>query len=126
MKKDYIGVVKRLISNCKETHSDKVTVNKNDLTMLLKLVDKLIDNKPNKKDELSILNELDECYKWISRDRNGLLHIHAQKPTKGNRGWGSCSKNMTLPFNAFDFIKWEDEEPYNIDDLLKTIGAEDE
>lgn len=119
MKKAYISVVKRLIDKCKEAQNNEVTVDKNDLVTLLKLVDKLIDDKPNKKDELSILNELDECYKWISRDRNGLLHVHAQKPMKGNRGWGSCSKNITLPFNAFDFIKWEDEEPYSIEKLLK-------
>ena len=70
-------------------------------------------------DEKIILRNLPKKYKYIARDKNGLIFLYAKKPSKCECSWGGC-KYMLLPLeHLFRFIKWEDEEPYLIEDLLK-------
>ena len=70
-------------------------------------------------DEKVILRNLPKEYKWIARDGNGCLYVYASKPKKGITMWGSNGLSM-IPFDhLFQFIKWEDEEPYLIEELLK-------
>ena len=70
-------------------------------------------------DEKIILRNLPEKYKWIARDKNGLIFLYAKKPSKCEYSWGGC-KYILLPLeHLFQFIQWEDEEPYSIEDLLK-------
>ena len=69
-------------------------------------------------DEKIILRNLPEKYKWIARDKNGLIFLYAKKPSKCEYSWGGC-KYMLLPLeHLFQFIQWEDDEPYLIEDLL--------
>ena len=71
------------------------------------------------KDEKVILRNLPEKYKWIARDENGLIFLYAKKPSKCEYSWGGC-KYMLLPLeHLFQFIQWEDNEPYSIKELLK-------
>lgn len=75
---------------------------------------------------------------WVSRDRNGAVYIWADgyKPRKGdNVGipcWvreataafrciqiGNESIDKIFPFLTLDFIKWEDEEPWSVEDIRK-------
>lgn len=78
--------------------------------------------KPNPKlteDEKVILRNLPKRYKWISRDENGLIYINKHKPNKGLHLWGACGGVPILLFpHLFQFIQWEDEEPYSIEELL--------
>ena len=71
-------------------------------------------------DEKAILKVLlNEKYKWIARDKNDWLYVYASKPKKGITIWENTGSPM-MPFvHLFNFIKWEDEEPYSIEDLLK-------
>lgn len=70
-------------------------------------------------DEKVILRNVPEYYKWIARDKNGLIFLYAKKPRKCEYSWGGC-KYMLLPLeHIFKFIKWEDEEPCSIEELLK-------
>ena len=69
-------------------------------------------------DEKIILRNMPEKYKWIARDKNGLIFLYAKKPSKCEYSWGGC-KYMLLPLeHLFQFIQWEDDEPYLIEDLL--------
>ena len=69
-------------------------------------------------DEKVILRNVPQYYKWIARDKNGLICMYIKKPSKCEYSWGSC-KYMLLPFNhLFQFIQWEDDEPYLIEELL--------
>ena len=74
-------------------------------------------------DEKVILRNLPKEYKWITRDEEGDLAVHNVKPYKSPEFWVSESDiawEYLVPFNnLFQFIKWEDEEPYSIEDLLK-------
>lgn len=74
-------------------------------------------------DEKVILRNLPECFKWIARDEDGRLFVYSFKPLKTTHAWMGDSLMYFTYLNVFNhlfsFIKWEDEEPYLIEDLLK-------
>lgn len=87
-------------------------------------------------DEKAILRSANKCFKYIARDNGGLMFFE-DKPRlvvyedESNKDcwitWVSrFGYTASLkPFNhLFAFIKNEDTEPYNIDELLKANGVE--
>lgn len=61
---------------------------------------------------------------WIGRDRSETLHLYVNDPEKGKDAWISNLGDYVW-FNAynhlFQFVKWEDEEPWYIPDLLGDV-----
>ena len=79
-------------------------------------------------DEIAILRNIDKRYIWIARDKNGILYIYDSVPEKrGNYKWSRDTlhvdilSNLSLFSHMFNFIKWTDDEPYNINDLLDSM-----
>ena len=70
-------------------------------------------------DEKVILRNLPKKYKWIARDKSGLIFLCSKKPSKCNYSWIGYNDIAFPYYHLFQFIKWEDEEPYSIEDLLK-------
>jgi len=71
-------------------------------------------------DEKAILRNLPKKYKYIARDNSGELFVYEDKPKKDGDGWTSYRFDFSNLFkHLFQFIKWEDEEAYNIEELLK-------
>lgn len=73
-------------------------------------------------DEMVILRNLDKNWKWIARDEDNELYIFETKPCKESYFWSSEDGNWQIDCyftNLFQFIKWTDKEPYNIEELLK-------
>ena len=69
-------------------------------------------------DEKAILRNVPQYYKWIARDGNGVVCLYPDKPHKSETIWDSYG--ALFPFHhLFQFIKWEDEEPYSIEELLE-------
>lgn len=70
--------------------------------------------------ERIILENIDKNYTWIVRDDNGQLKIYTQKPKKGTANWlWNIEFTKLNAFNhLFQFITWQDDEPYNIEELL--------
>lgn len=64
-------------------------------------------------DEKAILRNIDEDYKYITRDSFGDLELFMEEPSKRNNYWGSSCDNEFFDIfnNIFKCIKWEDEEP---------------
>ena len=59
---------------------------------------------------------------YIARDKDGTLFLYDSEPhkSKANDWWLGKGSTPFTPFNKmFSFIKWEDEEPYSISDILK-------
>ena len=61
---------------------------------------------------------------WLARDRFNGLYFYAVKPAKHSNEWatlGTVLKINDLVFEdvKFDFIKWEDKEPWSVEDILK-------
>ena len=72
-------------------------------------------------DEKTILRNIPEKWKLIARDKDGFLRIYDNKPIRGRYSWivHNLYENLDLFGHLFEFIKWEDEEPYCIKDLLE-------
>ena len=69
-------------------------------------------------DEKIILRNLPKKYKYIARDKNGLIFLFSKKPSKCDYSWIGYNDIAFPYYHLFQFIKWEDEEPYSIEDLL--------
>ena len=73
--------------------------------------------------ERVILENVDKDYKWICRDKAGNLKVFREKPKKDIQLWICYTNCVYTDIEVFDhlfqFIKWEDIEPYNITELLK-------
>lgn len=59
-----------------------------------------------------------EGFNFIARDKSNRLYGFEKQPTKGNATWGSRGDYVGMFKSTFSFVKWEDEEPYNIDEIL--------
>ena len=72
-------------------------------------------------DEKAILRSVDNKFEFIARDKDGVLFIYMRKPYKDKTRWESGALVTTLDiFNhLFQSIKWEDEEPWSIKELLE-------
>ena len=70
-------------------------------------------------DEKAILRNVPKHYEWIARDIDGHLYIYASKPKKGLTIWVDTGLPMVSFDHLFRFIKWEDDKPYLIEELLK-------
>lgn len=76
--------------------------------------------------ERVILENLEERYKWIARDDDGELAVFSRQPGKIVEGEGGfwCRtsgeiSNLGCFNHLFQFIKWSDNEAYEIAELLK-------
>ena len=85
------------------------------------------------KRDRAFLNYLRENKKYIARDKNNDLFIYETKPRKAEKCWGMtdslvCESYLYLNRHfdvGFPMVKWEDEEPWKIDDLKKLEVCED-
>lgn len=59
---------------------------------------------------------------WVARDKSGLLIISTQKPIKENKLgiWVGFAEHMRINPQLFPEVKWEDEEPTEVELTIKT------
>lgn len=78
--------------------------------------------KISKRDK-AFLNYINVNMHYIARDMDGGLYVYISKPHKLIDCWESswCELDKSLGFFKLDFpmIKWEDDEPWLIEDLKK-------
>lgn len=68
-----------------------------------------------------------EGFNFIARDKCNALYEFERRPKKCNLTWDSCDDYECMFESMFKFVKWEDEEPYNIDEILSNCEVvEDE
>lgn len=72
----------------------------------------------------TILDNLDEKYKWIARDKSGKVWAYNDKPVKVRDIWDNVGDHDDVAdmkaFNhLFKFVQWTDEEPVNFREVLK-------
>ena len=59
---------------------------------------------------------------WIAREKNGMLFLYDEEPGKGAITWSreaSASRLDKILLGGFAFIRWQDDEPWTVEDLLK-------
>lgn len=78
-------------------------------------------------DEKAILKLVSEECKYITRDFDGTLYLYAEKPTKNleSEVWDYPYYDLNIHCfsafcNLFQYIKWKDEEPTLISDLINS------
>ena len=77
--------------------------------------------------EMVILENADKTYKYIARDKNGSLFLYSKEMSKFavewcfdvDKGIDGNHSNFSLFNHLFKMVKWEDEEPTLISDLLE-------
>ena len=92
----------------------------------VKNIIKLSKKKQFTNDELFILKNIDKKYKWMAKDKDGLICTFVSKPIKTEKlwsdGWSNGDSYASLEAiknSLFTEIKWEDEEPIYIDDYVE-------
>lgn len=94
------------------------------INLLRWLEDEYIEPTKLTDDEIVILKNIDKTYKWVARDSNNIPYVYKDKPIKDEYRWCGNFISIMVLEHLFKFIKWEDKEPYNIDELLKPYGVE--
>lgn len=126
----YKNEIAEMIEDCK-----KISKNECDICNNKEVCDQLFSKKQIVKwffeehkpkitdDEKVILRNIKPDYKYIARDKDGDIYAYQIKPSKNNETWvnGRFHINIRAFNHLFQFIKWEDEEPYNIEELLKEV-----
>lgn len=65
---------------------------------------------------------LDKQYEYLARDKTGQLYVHRVKPHKVDSFWTNAGRRFCLNDRInvdFPMVKWEDSEPWLIEDLKK-------
>lgn len=79
-------------------------------------------------------NLLEEGYRWIARDKNNDVYAYCIRPVKGGTVWSPQGDNLLLLMSGgargvipiFDGIRWEDEEPVRLRDIVPQILTDEE
>ena len=113
------------------TKNDDVISNEKLVTVLLNpdLIIKCCEISEKEKEPLSALYTLG--FRYIARDRDAGLYAYDSLPNKRAGAWmtgKNCISITTIPhFNPqidFQYIKWEDEKPFDIKAFLEGEGYE--
>lgn len=75
-------------------------------------------------EEYEILKGIVDRWKWMARDEKGELWAYRRKPIKENKSWREGIL-MGLSNGILQFIQWEDENPYNIQELIEDYESEE-
>lgn len=77
-------------------------------------------------EDYCVLLELNDSWKWIARDNDTFLWVYEKKPIKYEISWDNLSGVCeSLDSDSFQFIQWEDEEPYSIAELIEGYESEE-
>ena len=59
-----------------------------------------------------------EGFNFIARDKINVLYGFEKRPKKRDLMWGSGGDCVRMFESIFKFVQWENEEPWNIDNIL--------
>ncbi len=75
------------------------------------------------KNEKKFLDIINPKYKYVTKNKNNILCLSVGIPIRTESDWigvNDCAYISENYFNGlFKFIKWDDEEPWQLDDLKK-------
>lgn len=59
-----------------------------------------------------------EGFNFIARDKSNVLYGFEKRPKKCDLMWGSGGDCVRMFESTFSFVKWVDEKPWKIDEIL--------
>lgn len=89
---------------------------KNSLLELMKEYKELIKLTRFEYEYLNFAKE--KGYNFIARDRNDRSFIYFTEPYKNTTVWITNDSFVLIFSELFNFVKWEDEEPWKIEEIL--------
>lgn len=152
---DHVGMIieGEITNNGVGVKADAVTICKNNMDIMSKqdILDCILTlqgtewyyNKENleplKRSKITLLefallkNYYDKKYRYVARDRNDSLYFYKNCPVKKQDYWAdpehegyNYTKFVIEPFvDLFNFIEWEDDEPFVIEEILKDFEVVD-
>lgn len=111
-----LGVIPKNQIKYIQFHNSKGTLEK-----LFNKVEYIEKPKISKKDR-AFLSFIKDIYPYIARDEDGALRLYSRKPCKVERGTGLILFQFDI---ELPMVKWEDEEPWLIEDLKKLEVVEE-
>ena len=113
-----------LVIDNRKPYVSELTIN--DINAYKLKIIKLPKKKQFSQDTLNFFKMIDKKYKWIAKDKDGLICTFVSKPIKTEKlwsdGWSNGDSYASLEAiknSLFTEIKWEDEEPIYIDEYVK-------
>ena len=123
-------VCKYGVDNCKNVLCSQCEFNGNVQLCLEVLLAEHKDIIKLTRAEKTILENINKNYKWIARDYNGTLTVFEEKPFKDKDDGFFIAKGYCAAISVFNhlfkFIKWENDEPVNIKELLESCEVTEE
>lgn len=116
VKGELVGCYNLLCENCKfYTEKDCGTASRKWLE------EEYIEQMVISRKDVRLLECIKDGYTYVARDLSGDVFLYIDKPEKGSRTWFSDMESLSIErFDvSFPMVKWEDEEPWNIEDLRK-------
>ena len=112
------------VYNAQKANTIKEMLNKDYLTLIWERAEK--EYPILTKYQYELLKKLNEDFTWVARSEIGELHLYSGNIMPYRRqGWGFWEQEDGARFylfdclDDFDFVKWEDEEPWNIKELIE-------
>ena len=112
-----------LVIDNRKPYVSELTIN--DINAYKLKIIKLPKKKQFSQDTLNFFKMIDKKYKWIAKDKDGLICTFVSKPIKTEKlwsdGWSNGDSYASLEAiknSLFNSIQWEDEEPVYIDDYV--------
>lgn len=100
-------------------YEDEETTNDDAWQTKIKIAGQYFDEVYFHHDEL-LGRLLRSDYRYLARDENGDLWAHNAFPHKHTSGWSSHNFIHKIEYDRFPEVKWTDNEPTEIVDLLAT------
>ena len=152
---DHVGMIieGEITNNGAGVKADAVTICKNNTDIMSKqdILDCILTSQDAKwyyhKENLELLKRskitllefallksyYDKKYRYVARDRNYSLYFYKKRPVKKQEYWAypehegyNYARFIIKPFvNLFNFIEWEDDEPFKIEEILKDFEVVD-
>ena len=63
-----------------------------------------------------------EGFNFIARDEDNMLYGFIKQPKKHNSYWHNSDKFIKIFKSMFNFVKWEDQYPWDIDEILNNCA----
>lgn len=64
-------------------------------------------------------------YRYIAQDRDNTLYIYEDVPEKHNTVWDGKCERLSCFNDLFIFVRWEDEGPRSIEEIIKNCEVTD-
>lgn len=95
--------------------------------IIFKLLEEYKDIKLTKFECEMLRQSLKRNFKYITRDKDDTVFVFIEKPQKDNDFWKDTNGEYAELFkDCFKFVKWADEEPCLIADILANCEVKED